>query len=74
MDINVEITSYTVSLVAILVATESSSDSRIMRRETSVPMAIDYACIVGGGSNVDRNFSVDPQNTSFTVDDLSESL
>ena len=74
MDINGEIISCTVSLVAISLATGSSSESRITRRETSAPMAVDSACIVGGGSNVDRNFSVDPQNTSLTVDDLSESL
>ena len=74
MDINGEITSYTVSLVAISVATGSSSNSRIMRREISAPMAVNIACIVGGGSNVERNFSVDPQNTSLSVDDLSESL
>ena len=71
---NGKIISYNVNLVAILLATGFSSESRIMRRETSAPMAVDSACIVGGGGNVDRTFSVDPQNTSLIVNDLSESL
>ena len=71
---NGEIINYNVNLVAISLATGFSSESRIMRRETSASMAVNIACIVGGGSNVDRNISVDPQNASLTVNDLSEFL
>ena len=42
-----------------------------MKRETSASVAVNTICTLGGGNNVDRNFSVDPQKTSLTVDDLS---
>ena len=80
-DANGMIVNYVVNLVAIAQATGSSSSEGSRsgggtrrKRETSGFMAVNIACIVGGGSGVDRNFTVDPSTTSLTVNDLSESL
>ena len=68
------IVNYTVNLVPITLDTgsssgegSSSSGGTGRKSETSGSMAVNIACIIGGVSGVDRNFTVNLSTTSLTV-------
>ena len=76
-DANGVITKYTVNLVVISsdasTFDSTSSQGRRRKRETSVDMMVSEECIKGGENNADRNITVDGNQTSLSLRDLSES-
>ena len=70
-DANGVIISYTVNFVIVELVTEASGNVSGSRRKRQVGNSI-MECVVGSGDNVDRNVTVDGNQTSTTLSDLSE--